>query len=62
MVERRDKQIQDSMVSRDQTWLSRLHTCNESMSLMTLEKINMRVTLESIGKRKVKLTKANAKI
>ena len=62
MLERRDRQIQDSLVSRDQALLIRLHTYNESMSLTTLKQINMRVTLELIGKRKVKLTKVYAKI
>ena len=37
MLETRDKGIQDSMVSRDRAWLNSLHSCNESLRLMTRE-------------------------
>ena len=51
MLKIRDRKIQDSLVSRDQAWLNSLHSCNESMRLMTQEQINIRETLESLGKR-----------
>ena len=59
MLETRDKQIQDSLVFRDQAWLNSLHSCNESLRLMTQEQINIRVTLKSLGKRQHELTKGN---
>ena len=62
MMETRDKQIQDSLVSRDQAWLNRLHSYKESLRLMTQEQINIRATLESMGKRQHELTKGNGQI
>ena len=51
ILDTRDKGIQDSLVSRDRAWLNSLHSCNESLRLMTQEQINMKATLESMGKR-----------
>ena len=62
MLETRDKGIQDSLVSRDKAWMNSLHSCSESLRLMTQEQINIRATLESVGKRQYELTKGNAQI
>ena len=62
MLETRDRQLQDSLVSRDQAWLTSLHYCKENLRLMSLEKINMRATMETIGKRQCELTKENTEI
>ena len=62
MLERRDKGIQDTFVSRDRAWLNSLHSCSESLRLMTQEQINLRATLESVGKRLCELTKSNAQL
>ena len=62
MLEARDKGIQESWVSRDRAWLNSLHSYNETLRLMTHKQINLRATLEVIGKRQHELTKANAKI
>ena len=62
MLERRDKEIQDFLVSRDQAWLDSLHSYNEGLRLMTQEQINLRETLESIGKRQCELAKSNAQL
>ena len=35
MLERRDKEIQDSLVSKDKARLNSLHSCSESLRLMT---------------------------
>ena len=61
-MERRYQVIQNCLVSKDQGWLNGLHHCKESLRLMTMEQINNRVTLESIGKRQRELTKGNAEI
>ena len=60
MLERRDKEIQNSLVSRDRALLNSLHSCSESLRLMTQEQINLRKTLESIGKRQCELAKSKA--
>ena len=62
MLERRDQGIQECLVSRDRTWLNSLHSYSESLRLMTQEQINLRGTLESIGKRQCELTKSNAQL
>ena len=62
MMETRDKQILDSLVSRDQAWLNRLHSYKEGLRLMTQEQINIRATLESMGKGQHELTKGNGQI
>ena len=54
--------IQNCLSSRDQDWLNGLHHCKESLRIMTHEHINIRATLESVGKRQCELTKGNAKI
>ena len=50
-MERRDQAIQNCLVCRDQGWLNGLHHYKESLRLMTMEYINNKATLESIGKR-----------
>ena len=62
MLEIRDKEILDSLVSRDQAWLNSLNSYSESLRLMTQEQINLRATLESIGNRQGELTKSNAQL
>ena len=62
MVETRDRQLQDSLVSRDQAELNSLHSCSESLRLMTQEQINLRATMVSIRKIQCELTKANGEI
>ena len=54
--------MQDSLASSDQEWLNSLHHCKESLRLMTLKQINIRATLESLGKRQYELKKENAEI
>ena len=51
MLERIDQGIQECLVSRDKVWLNSFHSCTESLRLMTQEQINLRATLEAIGKR-----------
>ena len=51
MLEMRDHGKHGILASRDQAWLNSLQHCNESLRLMTQEKINMRATMESVGKR-----------
>ena len=31
MLETKDRQMQDSLIYRDQAWLNSLHSCNESL-------------------------------
>ena len=62
MLEIRDNGMIKSLVSRDRAWLNNLHSYSESLRLMTQEQINLRGTLESIGKRQCELTKANEQI
>ena len=62
MLERRDQGIQECMVSKDRAWLNSLHSYSKSLRLMTQEQINLRATLESIGKRQCELTKSNAQL
>ena len=56
MLEMRDNGMIKSLVSRDKAWLNNLHSYSESLRLMTQEQINLRGTLESIGKRQCELT------
>ena len=51
MLERIGQGIQECLVSKDRTWLNSLHSCSESLRLMTREQINLSGTLESTGKR-----------
>ena len=60
--ETRDRNMKESLVSREKAWLDRLHHCSESLRLMTQEHINKRTIMESIGKRQCEMTKANTKI
>ena len=62
MLETRDNNMKEFFVSRDEALLNILHQYSESLRLMTREQINIRATLESIGKRQCELTKANGKI
>ena len=59
MLERRYQGNHGILASRDQAWLNSLHHCSESLRLMTQEHINMRATMESIGKRQCEMTKVN---
>ena len=54
--------MKESLVSRDQALLDRLHYYSDSIRLMTQEQINIRATMESKGKRQCELTKVNGKI
>ena len=62
MLERRDHGNHSTLASRDQAWLIKLHHCNESLKLMTLEHINLRAALELIGKRHHELINGHAEI
>ena len=42
--------------------MNSIHSCSQSLRLMTQEQINIRATLESVGKRQYELTKGNAQI
>ena len=44
MLERRDQGNHGTLVSRDQAWLNSLHSSSQSLRLMTLEQVNIRVT------------------
>ena len=58
----RDKGIQESLVSRDRTWLNSLGSCCQSLKSMYQEQVNLRATLDSIGKKGCELTKSNVQI
>ena len=62
MLERRDLALKEALTSRDQEWLNGLHHCMESVRLITLEQINDKELLKTIGKRQRELTKVNAEI
>ena len=62
MLETRDNGIIESLVSRDRTWLKSLDSYSQNLKSMYQEQVNMRETLESIGKRQCELTKTNAQI
>ena len=62
MLERRDQNMKEALVQRDQEWLNSLHYYSESLRLMTQEQINIRGTMESLGKKKYDLKKENAEI
>ena len=49
--------MKESLVSKDQAWMDRLHHFSEIPRLITHVEINIRATMESIWKRQCEMTK-----
>ena len=62
VLEGRDKEKHDSMISRDKFWLDCLDSCNHYLEFMYNEQINMGKTMGSIALRQAELIKGNVKM
>ena len=62
IFERKDKSLQDALVSRNQLWLDSLNSLNEKLISMPYAQVDMGKTMGSLAQRQVELIKGNVKI
>ena len=62
MLEIRDKEIKEALVSRERDWLNNLEHYRDSLRMITHEQVNLRAAMELICKRQCELTKSNAQL
>ena len=61
VLEERDKEIHDSLISTDKFWVEKMESCNHYLKSIYYEQINMGKTMGSITQRQVELIKGKVK-